>query len=167
MFVGAVPKTVITQLMTSVRFADWGKVFVGCSGSFRCDAAIKACFPDVQVFSNDVSLFSVALGRLLTGEVFDLTFTNRLAFVEQQLEGGQFIDRVAAVMVANEMAKYAGKNDYAKAHFAHYERGFEGFQAKARARLVTFAETTKIDGFHAGDFRDQVVRARNCQRRSK
>ena len=43
------------------------QVFVGCSGSFRFDHAVRDVHPTVAVHSNDVSLLSCSLGALATG----------------------------------------------------------------------------------------------------
>jgi hypothetical protein len=158
-FVGAVPRPAIEQITRVVPFADWRNVFVGCSGSFRFDRAVRAVHPSVSVHSNDVSLCSCALGSLLTGSAFDITFKGRLAFVEALLDGQPFLSRVAAVEVALEMAKYKASNAFAEAHFVHYQERFVEFLAPASARLVAFCEGLKIETFHAGDFRQQAVRA--------
>jgi hypothetical protein len=42
MFIGAVPREVITQILDTVNCGEWGSVFVGCSGSFRFDQAVEA-----------------------------------------------------------------------------------------------------------------------------
>ena len=55
--------------------------------------------------------------------------------MEDALAGEPFAARVAAVEVALEMAKYKGANDYARAHFAHYQERFAEFLAPARTRL--------------------------------
>jgi hypothetical protein len=41
MFIGAVPKEVVGQVLSTVPFDAWGDVYVGCSGSFRFDRAVK------------------------------------------------------------------------------------------------------------------------------
>jgi hypothetical protein len=82
MFVGAVPRQAVEQLTHVVPFGDWRQVFVGCSGSFRFDRAVKARYPAALVHSNDVSLLSCSLGALVTGAEFPIAFTGRLAFME-------------------------------------------------------------------------------------
>ena len=152
MFVGSVPRPVVDQILRTVDFGPWRSVFVCCSGSFRVDRAIKASFPTCRVISNDVSLFSVALGRLLTGESVKVRFTGRLAFIERHIGGGT-LDRMAAVMVALDMARYRGKNEWAQTHFAHYEAAFDEFLGRARVRLDAMLAGPRPDGFVAGDFR--------------
>ena len=129
MFVGAVPRPAVEQITRSVPFADWQQVFVGCSGSFRFDRAVRDVHPTVAVHLNDVSLLSCTLGALGTGAEFPIACKGRLAFIEDLTAGQPFMARAAAVEVALEMAKYKGTNPYAQAHFAHYEERFAEFLA--------------------------------------
>ncbi len=158
MFVGSVPRPVVDQILRAVDFGAWGSVHVCCSGSFRVDRAIKAGYPACRVISNDVSLFSVALGRLLTGQSVDVCFTGRLAFIEGEI-GTEPLDRTAAVMVAVDMARYRGKNEWAQTHFAHYETAFADFLGRALERLDTMLAGPRPDGFVAGDFRQMPALA--------
>jgi hypothetical protein len=62
-------------------------------------------------------------------------------------------------MVAVAMAKYRGKNDFARAHYDHYVNRFATFHADARERLLKLLTLIPIASFHAGDFLEQVERA--------
>jgi hypothetical protein len=64
MFYGAVPTECIEQVFRIIDFSAWQKAYVCCSGSFRIERALKAKFPHLQVISNDVSLYSSAVGYL-------------------------------------------------------------------------------------------------------
>jgi hypothetical protein len=158
-FVGAVPLPAVEQITRAVPFGDWREVFVGCSGSFRFDRAVRDVHPSVRVHSNDISLLSCSLGALATGTDFPIAFTERLQFIEPLLAGEPFIARVAAVGIALEMAKYKAGNAYAEAHFGHYRDRFAEFLAPAMARLKTFLDGLQVASFHPGDFRAQAERA--------
>jgi hypothetical protein len=159
MFVGAVPKPVVNQILRVCDFGRWGDVWIGCSGSFRVDGAIADKFPGVRVHANDVSLLSCALGRMLTGETLPFRFIERLQVVEDQLLGGDELDRLAALLVITEMAQFAGTKLFAKRIFSHYMTNFTAFRDRARVKLEVFRERTRIASFHAGDFREQAKRA--------
>ncbi len=159
MFVGAVPRQAVEQITRTVPFAEWREVFVGCSGSFRFDRAVKDVHPSVAVHSNDVSLLTCSLGALATGAGFPIKFKGRLAFIEEALAGQPFAARVGAVEVALEMAKYKGSNPFAQAHFGHYQERFADFLASVMTRLETFLKGLQIASFHPGDFREQGRRA--------
>ena len=159
MFVGAVPMPAVEQITRAVPFTEWRNVFVGCSGSFRFDRAVRDVHPSVHVHSNDVSLLTCSLGALATGTEFPLAFKGRLAFVEDLMRGQSFKARVGAVEVALEMAKYKGSNAFAQAHFAHYQERFADFHGPVMTRLDGFLSGLRIAAFHAGDFREQARRA--------
>jgi hypothetical protein len=159
MFIGAVPAQAVEQITRVVPFGEWREVFVGCSGSFRFDRAVREVHKSVTVHSNDVSLLSCSLGALATGAEFPIAFTGRLAFIEPLVSGQTFLARVAAVEVALTMATYKGENAFAQAHFAHYQERFADFLKPATARLVAFLDGLRIASFFAGDFREQGRRA--------
>ena len=157
MFTGAVPRAVVEQILRTVDFGAWGDVYVCCSGSFRVDRAIKERHPSARIHANDVSLLSCGLGALAKGQTFPLTFRGRLDFVEGEVSS--FAERVAAVLVALEMAQYKAGNAHAVAHFRHYRDNFERYLASAAAKLAKFLDGLEIESFTPGDFRDQVKRA--------
>ena len=72
MFIGAVPKEVIGQVLSTVPFDEWRDVYVGCSGSFRFDRAVKMRHPGCRVYSNDVSLLTCSIGALAKGREFEI-----------------------------------------------------------------------------------------------
>lgn len=152
MFVGSVPKTVVGQILDTVDFASWPAIFVCCSGSFRVDLTIKSLHPGKAITSNDVSLYSVSLGRLMTGEPFHVAFTNRLSFIED-LIGEDAIARVAAVLVAHEMANYKGDNEWARTYFNHYVTSFEVYHRQAMEKLTALLAGPVIDKLVVADFR--------------
>jgi hypothetical protein len=159
MFIGAVPNEVVQQMLATVRFDEWRDVFIGCSGSFRVDRAVKMRHPQVRVHSNDVSLLTCSIGALAMRREFDIRFKGALQFVEEMLQDASFETRVAAVMVACAMGQYTGKNEFARSHFEHYRKRFAEFTADAAERLQKLVSEVQIEEFHAGDFRLQIDRA--------
>ena len=98
MFVGATPNPVLEQITRIVPFESWRQVFVGCSGSFRFERALKVQRPEIVLHSNDVSLLSYGVGALAIKAAFPLTFTACLAFIEKRVAAGDFRRRMAAVL---------------------------------------------------------------------
>jgi hypothetical protein len=159
MFVGAVPKEVIQQVLATVPFDEWGDVYVGCSGSFRFDRAVKMRHPSCRVYSNDVSLLTCSIGALAMRREFEIRFKGQLEFVEEAIAGLDFRGRVAAVMVTCAMGGYTGKNEYAAAHFRHYRDHFRAFVDEALPKLDALVAEIKIEDYYAGDFLEQADRA--------
>lgn len=159
MFVGAVPKEVVGQVLATVPFDAWGDVYVGCSGSFRFDRSVKMRHPGCRVYSNDVSLLTCSIGALAMGREFSIAFKGALDFVEPAIDGLGFRGRVAAVMVAAAMGQFTGKNEYAQAHYRHYREHFRTFVDQALPKLAALVAEIKIEDYFAGDFLEQADRA--------
>jgi len=159
MFIGAVPKEVVGQVLSTVPFDAWGDVYVGCSGSFRFDRAVKMRHPGCRVYSNDVSLLTCSIGALAMGREFEIRFKGELEFVEAAIAGLDFRARVAAVMVASAMGKFTSRNEYARVHFRHYREHFRMFVDQAPPKLAALVAEIKIEDYYAGDFIEQADRA--------
>ncbi len=158
MFVGAVPMPVVNQLLRAVDCSSWREIFVCCSGSFRVDRALKERYPQKAVRGNDVSLVSGAVGTLLTGDTLDITFKDRLAFIEER-ELADTSWRVAAVIVALRLGQFSGKNLYAQGHFEHCRQNFDAYLAKAHDKVLQLQVGVQLDEYFGGDFRDHADRA--------
>ena len=92
MFIGSIPKKLITQILGNIHLKP--RIFIGCSGSFRTEHAIKNLMPDRAVYGNDVSLLSCAVGNLLTGQKLDVEFSGRYSLEHATLDGCAYAGRV-------------------------------------------------------------------------
>lgn len=126
MFHGSLPAKFIEQAFSIIDFRLSSEVFVCCSGTFRFEHAIRAAYPDVLLFSNDVSLLSSAIGMLAAGQTLQFKFIDRLGFIEDLLQErpGEYIDRVAALIVAFGISQYHRNNQYCIQHFEHIRSQF-------------------------------------------
>lgn len=156
MFIGSIPKKLITQILGNIHLKP--RVYIGCSGSFRTEHAIKNLMPDTKVFGNDVSLLSCAVGNLLTGQDMDVEFSGRLEPLNQLR--GDAVATTAAICLAITLARYKGANQYSQAHFAHIMRNLADYHRTEREKLLRYTDGFTIDGFHAGDFHHQIDAAR-------
>lgn len=152
-FLGSVPPVLINTVIRSADVAGWGEVFVACSGTFRTEKLVLGACPGAIVRSNDVSLFSVAMGRWLTGAPLDFQFVRDLGFVEE-LGLCEPVDRVAAIVVAMTMAGYSGgkANRFKSAHLEHFRDKFLGYVTKQAAKIEPFKAVTPVSSFFAGDW---------------
>ncbi|EDU6784108.1 hypothetical protein CJG67_003926 [Salmonella enterica subsp. enterica serovar Gaminara] len=156
MFIGSIPKKLITQILGNIHLKP--RVYIGCSGSFRTEHAIKNLMPEKQVFGNDVSLLSCAVGNLLTGQRLDVEFSGRLERLN--MLRGDAVANTAAVCLAITLARFKGNNQYSRAHFDHILRNLADYHRIEREKLLNYTDGFTIDGFHAGDFHDQIKAAR-------
>jgi hypothetical protein len=157
MFIGSIPKKLITQILGNIHLKP--RVYIGCSGSFRTEHAIKNLMPDKQVYGNDVSLLSCAVGSLLTDQKIDVEFSGRLEPLNQLR--GDAVANTAAICLAITLARFKGNNQYSQAHFAHIMRNLPEFYRIEREKLLRYTDGFTIDGFHAGDFHQQIDAARD------
>lgn len=156
MFIGSIPKKLITQILGNIRLKP--RVYIGCSGSFRTEHAIKNLMPDKQVYGNDVSLLSCAVGNLLTGQSLDVEFSGRLEPLNQLR--GDAVANTSAICLAITLARFKGNNQYSQAHFAHILRNLSDYHRTERDKLLKYIDGFTIDGFFAGDFHHQIETAR-------
>lgn len=160
MFIGSVPREVVTQLSRVSGIDNDSRVYVCCSGSFRIDLTFKSLYPDIWLSGNDVSLLSCALGHHLAGQALAFKFINDLAFVEGHLAGRPYLMRLAALSVALEMLKFNPKTVYGRTHIDYYHNHFpEILQTADKKHQDKFA-ASRIDDFFAGDFQEQALRAK-------
>ena len=153
MFGGKVPTECVQQLIRLMDFQPEEKIAVCCSGSFKVDRALRGLLPKATIWSNDVSLYSTAIGRLLTHDELKFEFIERFAFMEEALEGASYLRRVAGLLVAYEMSHYGGQTIYAQDHYAYYEEHFTRLVDSAEPKLEHFVSQCPIDAYHARDWR--------------
>ena len=161
MFLGVVPDALIEQITHSIDFATWRSVHVCCSGTFRMERGVLAQHSDARIFSNDVSVFTVPIGRYLLGRETPLTFMGELAFVEDILRDAPYLARIAAVMVASDMGKYAAgtPNRYKAQYLRHYRTNFAVLVKATEEKLKKTLDGIAITDFVAGDWVEHARRA--------
>jgi len=159
MFIGSVPREVVTQLLRVTDIRPGDEVFVCCSGSFRVDLAVKAAQPEARVLSNDVSLLSCALGALLTGGALPFRFVKELAGIEDALVGRGYLERIAGLLVAMDALGYNVKTTYGQRHRAHLLGHCGELMKGAKEKLEKHFAGRAVDSFEACDFRDHAKRA--------
>ncbi len=161
MFLGVVPSQCIEQMLVAVDFGSWGRVHTCCSGSFRIERALAAAHPTLPVVANDVSLFSCALGDYLTGAERRIEFVHDLSFIEEHIAGRDFGWRVAAVMAALNLTRFAAgqSNVYKTKHLAHLKGVLPATLEGCRRRLDELKGASNLAGFAAKDWRDHAMEA--------
>ncbi|MBD1995353.1 hypothetical protein H6G00_01740 [Leptolyngbya sp. FACHB-541] len=159
MFFGPIPTKCIEQIFRVIPFDEWDRAYVCCSGSFKVEQALSRRYPQLPILSNDVSLYTTAIAQAVLQQPIKIKFQGRLIFVEQYLKDQPFPVRVAAVLVAQEMSRFCGNNDFAKKHFEHYCQHFANFLDSAAEKLTLFAEGFSIDSYYCGDWAAHVDEA--------
>lgn len=160
MFFGTVPNQCIEQILRVIPFSGWRDAYVCCSGTFKIEQALHNRWPELRVHANDVSLWSCAIGQYLIDQPIQLTFHDKLQFIEDRLAGGApFIERVAAVLVAQEMSRYARNNDYCRKHWQFYVDSFSVHLDKACQKLQQLHMKAGLRDYFPGDWREHIKHA--------
>ncbi|MGE3646575.1 MAG: hypothetical protein AB7F96_22230 [Beijerinckiaceae bacterium] len=161
MFFGAVPAKCIEQIFRLCDFRSWREVFVCCSGGFRIERALLDKYPELQVFSNDVSLYSTALGQALAGREMPITFKGPLEFLEEFIAPDDYIGRVAGVLIASDISRYAmGKpSPYKTKHLKHFRDTMPARIDSTKERIEAMAKACPIADYSPVDWRVHVDHA--------
>jgi hypothetical protein len=158
-FFGTVPNTCIEQFLRVIPFDAWGEVYVGCSGTLKIEEAIRLRHPTIPIHANDVSLFSCPLGWYYTDNPQPIGFHSRLDFINAHIADQPYEYTVAAVLVAQELARYHRDNNYCKAHFKHLQETFAEHVQKGVDKLREKKAKLNLTSYFAGDWRDHMETA--------
>lgn len=151
MFRGSIPAD--GQRICADVISRWSssQVFVGCSGNFTIERALHNLRDTKQFHGNDVTLYSVIVGRFLAGEQFSLTVNPELADWQWLADFTQnAASATATVMISTRMLEGLGKTN------AYYQRMNEGFKAQfpamhAKTKAKLLALDFRLASFFAGD----------------
>ncbi len=137
-------------------------VYVPCSGNFTVERVLAGCSVG-DLHSNDVSIYSCALGWYLTGKNIQYTIKEgqevlpEADWIEDYLTPG--LDTVATLLLAGGMLKVGGGGPYALRMRGAYRKAFPQLHAKTVERIKKAAAKFKLEAFFAGDCRSFLAEA--------
>jgi len=131
---------------------DCSDVYIGCSGNFTAERVIRAVRPNLKLHSNDVTLYSSALGSYLAEEPFVLALRDGCPDWCQFLEhegylGSQQRALASVMLLTNVMQCVNGEGQLVEGN-PYYQRYFKAFMA----RWPEFHQTT-VDRINEETFR--------------
>lgn len=158
MFVGAINQDVRAYLrrLCEVGVFDDRTVVVGCSGAFTFEAVLSQYAVPARILSNDVSLYSSMLGRLLTRKPVDYRITEP-ELADLTVCAVTDAEKVACLMVLLDMLEFRKRNN------AHRVRMWNGYKREFAA-LVTQTATklgalsVRVDDYWSGDVAEHFDR---------
>jgi len=158
MFVGSINqdmRSVLAELAAGFRGLP---VYVGCSGNFTCERVL-AREGIGGLHSNDVSLYSCALGAFLAGKPFPLGVQDeRLAWLRDWLSPG--LPAVATLLLCTTILEYWDRDHpYHGRMWAAYLRRWPELHATTVEKLRVGLEGVRLADFHAGDVVDFLAAA--------
>lgn len=152
MFVGAINHKVRKFLFNNKHVFNSHRVCVGCSGNFTFEKIISG--EADYIWSNDISLYSSAIGYALTKVSFPLKIQeNRYSQYNKYIKDE--ISKIAVVALFFEMLKFEKqKNIFQKRMFTYYTKNFQDLFKKSCKRIKNALSTLHIDKYTTIDVYD-------------
>ena len=153
-FIGSISAECRRWLGNNGPAFDGRQVYVGCSGAFTVEQILSRYAPKAKIWSNDVSLYSSALGCYLAGRPFRLEVREeKFAWLEPYL--GDVEGKAAAVMVLFEMLKFEkADNLFKQRHWMHYLNTFADFHQGTVAKLQERKKEIRLEAYTSRDIFD-------------
>jgi hypothetical protein len=154
-FVGAIPPELRSIVAEHIR--DWrpDDLWIGCSGNFTIERTAHDAAAGAALHSNDVSIYSVAVGQWMSGQQVDVTVSpasmDRLDWLAPYFDGGS--GSVAALMLATRFLDAVDRagHPYFDRLLAGYRDQFPAMHAQTVERIEKAA--VPLASFHAADVR--------------
>jgi hypothetical protein len=147
MFLGAINDKLRRFFGTHASLLEGRRLYIGCSGNFTTEQIISRGCASVEIHSNDIALYSSAIGYALTGRRFPLEITNpALSFALPTLSSP--LDVVSTITLLLDALKFAPqKNEYARRMWAAYSAQWPELHAKTSAKIAAILQTIRISEY--------------------
>jgi hypothetical protein len=131
-----------------------GKVcVVGCSGNFTFEQLISRYSKPAKLFSNDVSLYSCALGHWLTNQPMELSLAPDWDWLEPGFREPD--DQVATIALLLPFLQFdPAKGDYHRRMHEHYQAHWFEYLDQTKANLLAAKEFIRVSRFFPEDVYD-------------
>ena len=158
LFIGSINTDM--RSIVSEMSAKWAgiPIYVGCSGNFTVER-ILAKKGIANIHSNDVSLYSCAIGNYLAGKDMRIEVVDeRFAWLNKYLATGE--DKIATLLMCSEYFKWIDKDlPYFKRLATAYEEQFDRMQCETVEVVKRALADVKLAGFYAQDVIDYILEA--------
>jgi hypothetical protein len=162
MFIGSINRYMRSVLETAAAAWQGLPVYVACSGNFTVERILARCGVGA-IHSNDVSIYSCALGWHLAGQARPYTVkeqAGQFAWLGDYLHDGPAV--IATLLLTGEMLKVGGNplaepetlNPYARRMREEYRRRWPVLHAKTVERVKKATDGLNIASYFAGDCRE-------------
>ena len=158
-FIGAINDKLRKFFWTHAATLDGKRCYIGCSGNFTIEQIISRQCKNVEIYSNDVSLYSSALGCMLAGRPFEMEIINpELRWANAYIERGA-PEGVAVLLLLLEMLKYEKrKNPFSERMWQAYLTGFERMLEKTVRKVTKASENIRVKEYTTADVYDYYPR---------
>ena len=157
-FWGTLSKSVLDIAVESIMTWRAPAVYVGCSGNFTTERAL-ANAGQKQIFSNDVTLYSSALGCYFARQPLSYELGEKQPFTWLSDFVATEDDRMASVMLTTQLLPFITTkgalhdNAYVRRMVAEYERRWSDLHRKTKERLQATRDKLHLAGYAAQDMR--------------
>ena len=154
MFIGSINRYMRAVLEQAAGQWKGLPVYVACSGNFTVERILARCGVGA-IHSNDVSIYSCALGWHLAGTPVQYTVAEQAgeyAWLGDYLQPG--VPTIATLLLTGEMLKVGGDNAYARRMRTEYRRRWADLHAKTVERVAKAIGGFKLASYFAGDCRE-------------
>lgn len=159
MFQGSLPpKTLAIVQGTVTSWPAEVEAWVACSGNFTIERALASAEPDRRVHSNDVSFYSVAIGRFLAGDPPEYQFTPEATATFPWLAGSLGVSAaqdLAVIQLCSNVAQAFGPDREDHPWWSRQARGYQhqwaDLVAKTTAKIEQLGPGVKLASFDAED----------------
>jgi hypothetical protein len=155
MFTGAInadARAVVAEIAPALKGQQ---IYIGCSGNFTIERIFAGIgILSTSLHSNDVSLYSCAIGAHLSGKALRLGIRDeRLKWLEPYLAPGP--GRLATLLLATTALEFGyGKTPYHTRMWDAYLRRWPQLHEDTTAKLTTALQGLTLGGFQAADVVD-------------
>ncbi|HEC91769.1 MAG TPA: hypothetical protein ENI51_02055 [Candidatus Atribacteria bacterium] len=156
MFIGAINHKVRKFLLDNKHIFTGHRICVGCSGNFTFEKIISG--EAAYIWSNDISVYSSAIGYALTKRPFSLKIQeSRYSQYNKYLNNE--ISKIAVVALFFEMLKFEKQeNIFQKRMFAYYTQNFQYLFERTCERIKNALSTLHINKYTTIDVYDLFQR---------
>ena len=158
MFVGAINGQVRSILSRFSKSLSGQPVYVGCSGNFTVERVLSSTGTG-EFHSNDVSLYSCALGSHLAGDSIDVHVTDdELSWMGEYLQPG--VPSIATLLLCSEMLQhYQRPEPYHRRMWKAYQSRFAVMHDATLQKVEKAIDGLVINSFSPSDVVEFVSQA--------
>ena len=161
MFVGAINEEARRFLAANANVFNGVPVVVGCSGNFTLESTIAAVAQPAAIHSNDVSLYSSALGAWLSGRRMEYAIVNaEYEWLRPFMDDPE--ERLAVLMLLLDMLEFEKRNNaHAVRMWELYKKDFVSMIHTTVVKLRSLP--LRISDYYAGDVMEHFERFANVK----
>lgn len=154
-FIGSINGKLRQFFSTHAKVLEGRDCYIGCSGNFTIEQIISRQCPGATLHSNDISLYTSALGHYLLGRNLSIRIVNEeLLFMQQYIDrGGPYPPACINLMLS--IFKFEKRNNpYAERMWTTYLVHFEKMLEETADKVVKAAEHIRLTEYTMIDVHD-------------